>query len=108
MTTQTTTPTTTDRGETTPIRAIIIVAYFHAETGNDRIMEARRIMVDALVEDGPDWVDDGMQMLTSQIVPLDADEAIEYYVDDLDDLDDDEAWDLDDFRDHGKHGSTPR
>lgn len=105
---KTVTKTITDRDSTTPIRAIIIVAYMHSDLGNDRIMEARNIMVDALVEDGPDWVDDGMQMLTSQIVPLDADEAIEYYIDDMDDMDDDDVWEMDDFRDHGKHGSTPR
>lgn len=99
-------PITTDL--TKPMRAVCVVAYIHAEVGDERIKEAQDIMIDALVEVGPDWVDDGVQMIASTIIPIDANEAIEWSVDDLDDLDDDEVWDLDDLRDSRKHGSTPR
>jgi len=91
-----------------PMRAIIIVAYLHADVGNERVTEARDIMVNALVEDGPDWVDDALQMLAATVQPLDTDESIEWYVDDLDDLDGDDEDDMDDLRDDPRHGSTPR
>ena len=100
--------TTEDRNSTTPVRAIVIVAYCHADLGNERTKEARDLMVNALIEDGPDWVDDSFQMVTAQIIPLDADESIEYYVDDMDDMDDSEVWEMDDFRQDHRHGSTPR
>lgn len=98
----------TEYNETTPMRAIVIVAYIHADVGNDRVTEARDLMVDALVEDGPEWVDDGVQMVSAMIQPLDSDEAIEWYVDDLDDLDSEEMDDMDDLRDDYRDGSTPR
>lgn len=91
-----------------PMRAIVIVAYVHADVGNENLLEARDLMVNSLVEEGPDWVDDGVQMVTATILPLDADEAIEYYVDDLDDLDSEDEEDMDDLRDDTQHGSTPR
>lgn len=102
--------TTTDdpSNSTKPMRAIVTVVYVHADVGDEKVREAQTIMIDSLLEDGPDWVDDGVQMLASQILPLMPHEGVEYYIDDLDDLDDDEVWDLDDFRDAHKHGSTPR
>jgi hypothetical protein len=90
------------------IRAIVIVAYVHASVGDALVAEARDLMVDSLVVSGPDWVDDGVQMVVAEIFPLDSDESIEYFVEDMDDLDSEGMEDMDDLRDETRSGSTPR
>lgn len=89
---------------TTPMRAVVLVAYCHeAEMDNDDIQG----LIEDLVEVVDEYDSRQIQMATLEVLPLDADEAIEYHIEDLDDLDED--WeDMDDLREVYKHGSTPR
>lgn len=85
---------------TTPIKALVLVAYCHAGAMDDDDMQG---LLDDLAEVVDEYDTRQIQMATLEILPLDSDEGVEYHVEDKDDLDE-----MDDLREVLKHGSTPR
>ena len=85
---------------TTPIKALVLVAYCHSGEMDDEDMQG---LLDDLAEVVDEYDTRQIQMATLEILPLDGDEGIEYHIEDLDDLDE-----MDDLREVFKHGSTPR